>query len=49
MSQNNAVLIIPSLNPDQKLVEVVQKASEIFCDIIIVNDGSRVEYECVFE
>ena len=49
MSQNNAVLIIPSLNPDQKLVDVVKEASEVFGDIIVINDGSKKEYDGIFE
>ena len=42
------VLIIPSLNPDEKLVSVVREAVEYFSDIILVNDGSGKEYESVF-
>ena len=35
-------LIIPSLNPDEKLVRTVRGCIEAgFDDIIIVNDGSR--------
>ena len=49
MAQNNAVLIIPSLNPDQKLVDVVKEASEVFGDIIVINDGSKKEYDGIFE
>ena len=27
---SNGVLVIPSLNPDEKLIELLQKASEYF-------------------
>ena len=42
------VLIIPSLNPDDKLISVIKSASEYFSDIILVNDGSKEEHESVF-
>ena len=35
------VLVIPSLNPDEKLIAVIRDASEYFSDIILVNDGSK--------
>ena len=44
---SNGVLVIPALNPDQKLISLLEKATEYFSDIIIVNDGSKEE--SVFE
>lgn len=44
---SNGVLVIPSLNPDEKLIELLQKASAYFLDIIVVNDGS--EEDIIFE
>lgn len=42
-------LIIPSLNPDQKLIEYVKEAIKMgFKNIIIVNDGSSKEYDKFF-
>lgn len=41
MAKNsNGVLIIPSLNPNEKLTATVSKACEYFDDVILVNDGS---------
>ena len=38
-------VIVPSLNPDEKLVEVVNGLiKEGFDDIIVVNDGSNEEH-----
>ena len=44
-----AVVLIPSLNPDQRLVDLVDKLLEKgLKDIIIVNDGSGLEYDPFF-
>ena len=46
----NAAILIPSLNPDHKLVDYVKELSEYgFSRIIVVNDGSSSEYDCLFE
>ncbi len=42
-------VIIPSLDPDEKLMKVVSGLTELgFNDIIVVNDGSRKEKLCNF-
>ena len=39
--EGNVSVIIPSLNPDQKLIQVVEGLIQVgFNDIILVNDGS---------
>ncbi len=41
---NKVTVIVPSLDPDEKLIKVVTGLEEIgFNDIIVVNDGSRKE------
>lgn len=46
----NVSVIIPSLNPDDKLISVVDSLVEYgFDDIIIVNDGSDEAHMCPFE
>lgn len=40
MNKPNGVLVIPSLNPDERLVAVVDGVKDYFDDIIVVNDGS---------
>ncbi len=43
-------IVIPSLNPDEKLIEVVESIiSRGFESIIIVNDGSDKEYDKYFD
>lgn len=43
-------IIIPSLNPDEKLMQVVKSLKNIgFKDIVIVNDGSDKEHMAPFE
>lgn len=46
----NISIVIPSLNPDEKLIEVVESIiTRGFKNIIIVNDGSHKEYEKYFD
>lgn len=45
----NSVLVIPALNPDEKLLELVADTHESFKHIIIVNDGSREDLLWVFD
>ncbi len=43
-AQKRITVIVPSLNPDEKLLKVVKGLEELgFDDIIVVNDGSRKE------
>ena len=45
----NATVIVPSLNPDEKLRGVVDGLlAEGFDDIIVIDDGSAPEYKCNF-
>lgn len=43
------VIIIPTLNPDQKLVNLVEKLKEGNIPIVVVNDGSKEECSDIFE
>lgn len=43
------VIIIPTLNPDQRLVSLVEKLKEVDITIVIVNDGSKEECSDIFE
>lgn len=46
----NAVLIIPSLNPNERLVSLVDDMRcRGLCDIIVVNDGSDAACRPVFD
>lgn len=46
----NIAIVIPSLNPDEKLLEVVDAVLyKGFKTIIVVNDGSSSEYDKYFE
>lgn len=48
--KENVSIIIPSLNPDEKLMQVVKGLTDAgFKDIIIVNDGSDEAHEEPFE
>lgn len=43
-------IIIPSLNPDQKLLDVVHDlSSNGYSNIILVNDGSSSDYDIFFK
>ena len=46
----NATVIIPSLNPDEKIISTVQSLVDVgFDDIILVDDGSKEEFKSRFE
>ena len=46
----NATVIIPSLNPDEKIVSTVKSLIDAgFEDIVLVDDGSKEEYKARFE
>lgn len=46
----NTVAIIPSLNPDEKLMQVVTGLqAEGFTDIVLVNDGSSAQHLAPFQ
>ncbi len=48
-AQKRVTVIVPSLNPDEKLLKVIKGLEELgFDDIIVVNDGSREENLCNF-
>ncbi len=51
MSQySSAAIIIPSLNPDEKLLALLEELRQAaFQTIVLVNDGSSAEYNSYFE
>lgn len=45
----NVVVVIPALNPDEKLLSIIKNLKEEgFRDFILVNDGSDVEFDDIF-
>ena len=49
MDKYNVTVIIPSLNPDEKLIgTVTELKSAGFDDIIIIDDGSDEEHKAFF-
>ena len=50
MTMDEFIVIIPSLEPDGKLVELAAALkAEGFGRIVLVNDGSGPEYQSVFQ
>lgn len=46
----NTVVLIPSLNPDEKLVELVKNLkNEHFENIVVINDGSSAKCDYIFD
>ena len=43
------VIIVPALNPDRKLIDLVEKLKKSNLTIVIINDGSKNEYNDIFE
>lgn len=45
----NAIVVIPSLNPDEKILSTIQSLKDVgFDDFILVDDGSGEEYKSFF-
>ena len=43
-------VILPSYNPTEKILEVIQNViKQGFCDVIVINDGSRAEKAPIFD
>lgn len=50
MSQINAALVIPSLNPDKKIMQVIrQTVDQGFSTILVVDDGSDTAHKQIFQ
>lgn len=45
----NPVVIIPALNPDEKLILLVEELQKQDLHTIVVDDGSGAEYAAIFE
>ncbi|MBO4653158.1 MAG: bifunctional glycosyltransferase family 2/GtrA family protein [Lachnospiraceae bacterium] len=46
----NVTIVLPSLNPDEKMIHTVEGIlAEGFTDIVVVDDGSAAEYKQPFE
>ena len=46
----NVTIVLPSLNPDEKMIHTVEGIlAEGFTDIVVVDDGSAAEYKKPFE
>ena len=43
------IALIPSYEPDEKLIELVEELKKTQVDIIVVNDGSKEKYNNIFE
>lgn len=43
------IVLIPSYEPDEKLINLVKELKENKLDIIVVNDGSKENYNKIFE
>jgi len=43
------VVIIPTFNPDEKLIDLVEKLTKMEFQIIVVNDGSGQECQLIFD
>lgn len=42
-------VIIPTLNPDEKLINLVKELKKADVTIVIINDGSKKECSDIFE
>ena len=42
------IALIPSFEPDQKLIEIVSELNKNDYKVIVVNDGSEEKYDKIF-
>ena len=42
------VILIPSYEPDDKLIKLVDELKQNKLDIVVVNDGSNSSYDLIF-
>lgn len=49
MQNSNCVLIVPTLNPNEKFIDFIKSVLEYFSRIIVVNDGSDSEFLPIFD
>lgn len=47
--RSNAVVIIPSLNPEEKFLQLLDRFTTYFTDVIVVDDGSQESAKHVFD
>ena len=47
--KNDVVILIPSYEPDQKLIDVVRELKEQEFPVLVVNDGSNISFDPIFE
>lgn len=43
------IIIIPALNPDEKIITLVESLNKFNLQIVVVNDGSDQEHMNIFE
>lgn len=47
---NKCAILIPSLNPDQKLIDLIKQLNEIgVFNVVVVDDGSDTKYKPIFK
>lgn len=45
----NPIIIIPALNPDERLIYLAESLKKEGFEIVVINDGSAEEYKYIFE
>ena len=48
-SLQGTIILIPSFEPDKKFINYVQQLKNYFSSIVVVNDGSKAEYQPIFD
>lgn len=49
MDYSNLYIIIPSYNPSEKLIGLMQDLKKYFQNIIVINDGSKPDYDYIYK
>lgn len=49
MKEQGTIILIPSFEPNKKFINYIQQLKNYFSSIVVVNDGSKAEYQPIFD
>ena len=49
MKEQETIILIPSFEPNKKFINYIQQLKNYFSSIVVVNDGSKAEYQPIFD
>ena len=49
MKEQGTIILIPSFEPNKKFINYIKQLKNYFSSIVVVNDGSKAEYQPIFD